>query len=73
MAVIRSSQSEAMSQAEGSRAVQKETHLAWDALIELYGDEDILKNRIEQAKNSESDKKIIELADKYKNGWRPEI
>lgn len=63
-----------MSQAIDSRAVRKETRLAWDALIELYGDEDILKNRIDQAKDSASvdDKEIIELADKYKNGWRPE-
>lgn len=74
LAVIKSSQSEAMSQSIDSRAVRKETRLAWDALIELYGDEDILKNRIDQAKDSESvdDKEIIELADKYKNGWRPE-
>lgn len=74
LAVIKSSQSEAMSQAIDSRAVRKETRLAWDALIELYGDEDILKNSIDQAKDSASvdDKEIIELADKYKNGWRPE-
>jgi len=40
----------------------------------LYGDEEILRNRIDQAKDSTSvdDKEIIELAEKYKNGWRPE-
>lgn len=74
LVVLKSSQSEAMSQSIDSRAVRKEIRLAWDALIELYGDEDILKNRIEQAKDSASidDKEIIELANKYKNGWRPE-
>ena len=73
LAVLKSSQSEAMSQSIDSRAVKKETRLAWDALIELYGDEETLKNRIEQAKDSSSanNKEIIELADKYKNGWRP--
>lgn len=74
LVVLKSSQSEAMSQSIDSRAVRKETRLAWDALIELYGAEETLKNRIEQAKNSSSAdvKEIIELADKYKNGWRPE-
>ncbi len=74
LALLKSSQSEAMSQTIDSRTVRKETRLAWDALIELYGDEGILKNRIDQAKDSASldDKEIIELADKYKNGWRPE-
>lgn len=73
LAVIKSSQSEAMNRAIDSRAVRKETHLAWDALIELYGDEDVLKNRIDQVKDSVfvDDKDIIELAEKYKNGWRP--
>lgn len=74
LVVLKSSQSEVMSQSIDSRAVRKETRLAWDALIELYGDEETLKNRIEQAKNSTSvdGKEIFELADKYKNGWRPE-
>lgn len=74
LVVLKSSQSEAMSQSIDSRAVRKESRLAWDALIELYGDEEILKKRINQAKDSASadDKEIIELADKYKNGWRPE-
>ncbi|MGE5631861.1 MAG: P-loop NTPase fold protein [Caulobacteraceae bacterium] len=74
LAVLKSSQREVMSQSIDSRAVRKETYLAWDALIELYGDEDILKNRINQAKDISTvdDKEIIELADKYKNGWRPE-
>lgn len=74
LAVIKSSQSEATSQAIDSRAVTKETRLAWDALIELYGNEDILKKLIEQVKDSAFgvDKGLIELADKYINGWRPE-
>lgn len=72
LAVIKSSQSEAMSQPINSRAVRKETRLAWDALIELFGNEDILKNRIVQAKELGTTDGIIELADKYRNGWRPE-
>lgn len=74
LAVIKSSQIKTMSQTIDSRAIRKETGLAWDALIELYGDEDTLKNRIEKIKESvfTDDKEIIELANKYKNGWRPE-
>lgn len=75
LAVLKSSQNKAMSQSFDSRAVTKETFLAWDALIELYGGEDVLKNRIEQAKESAQgeDEGLIELADKYKNGWRPKF
>ena len=75
LAVLKSSQSEVMSQSVDSRAIRKETRLAWASLIELYGNEDNLKNRIEQAKDSvpANDKELIELADKYKNGWNPEI
>lgn len=74
LAVLKSSQSEAMSQSFDSRLIKKETRLAWASLIELYGNEDVLKNRIEHAKNyiSANDKELIELADKYINGWKPE-
>jgi len=74
LAVLKSSQSEVLSQSMDSRFVQKGTRLAWDSLIELYGNEDLLIKRIDQAKDlaSADNKEIIELAEKYKNGWRPE-
>lgn len=74
LAILKSSQSEVMSQSVDSRFVNKETRLAWTALIELYGNEDILINRIEKAKDfaSANNSELIELADRYKNGWHPE-
>jgi hypothetical protein len=56
-----------MSEEIDSRAVPKETRLEWNVLIELFCDEDILKNSIEQVKDSASvnDYEIIDLADNY--------
>ena len=62
--------------------------LFWDALIELYGAEDILKTRVNSLKKQFKDEDfkqwlegqelsvadaeaLIELAEKYRGGWRP--
>ena len=73
LAVLRSARSEALSQAMGSRAVRRSPHLAWDVLIELYGDEATLRERIESLKATrpEGADELLELADKYLAGWRP--
>ena len=57
----------------GSRAVRHKPRLAWDALIEAFGDEAILRQRIEDLKASKSSDvgDLLELADKYLSGWRP--
>jgi len=57
----------------GSRAVQRSARRAWKEPIELYGDEDVLRERIEQLKAvapGGSDE-LLQLADKYISGWRP--
>ena len=61
--------------------------LDWDVLVGLYGTEDILKARVDSLKKQFEDLKpwlegqktsvpeteaIIELAEKYREGWRPE-
>ena len=73
LAIIKSAKSEAMSQSVDSRVVKKEVRLAWNALVELYGNEDKLKQQIEQAMSLASDdnNELLELADKYAKGWRP--
>jgi hypothetical protein len=42
-------------------------------LIELYGDEALLRRRVEELKASEPEgaDEIFQLAEKYLTGWRP--
>ena len=57
----------------GGRTVRRSPRLAWDALVELYGDEGTLRAQIEKLKASKTqgDDELLKLADKYLNGWRP--
>lgn len=72
-AVLKSARSEVRSQSMGGRAVHRKPRLMWDALIELYGDEVVLRQRIETLKASQLDNigDLLDLADKYLSGWRP--
>lgn len=72
LALLRAAYDEIRSQAEGSRVVQRTPRLVWDTLIELYGDEATLKERIECLKIAKLDgaDELLELADKYLGGWR---
>lgn len=72
-ALLKSARSEVRSQSMGSRAVRLKPRLAWDILTELYGDEDILRDRIEALKATPPNEieDLFDLADKYLSGWRP--
>ncbi len=72
-AVLRSALTEVRSQAMGSRTVRRSPRLAWDVLVELYGGEDILRERIEELKasNPQGVGEHLDLAEKYLSGWRP--
>ncbi|OEU70593.1 MAG: NTPase KAP [Desulfovibrio sp. S3730MH75] len=72
-ALLKSARSEVRSQSMGSRAVRLKPRLAWDILTELYGDEDILRDRIEALKATppQEIEDLFDLADKYLSGWRP--
>ena len=74
LSLLESARSDVRSQAVESRAVHMQPRLAWDSLVEVYGGEHILRRRIEDLKVSRlSDTDaIIELAEKYLGGWRPE-
>jgi hypothetical protein len=73
LAILRSARSEVRSQAMGSRAVRRSARLAWDALIELYGDEPTLRQRIDRLKLAAlpDAEELIGLAERYLGGWRP--
>jgi len=72
-ALLRSARSEVRSQSMGSRAVRRSPRFAWDALVELHGDEAKLRQRIEALKASPPDQigDLLQLAEKYLGGWRP--
>jgi hypothetical protein len=73
LALLRSARSEVRSQGMGSRAVRHSARLAWDALVEVYGSDDILRERIKELKDTrpEGVDELLALADKYLGGWRP--
>ena len=73
LALLWSARTEAIIQSSGSRAVRRSYGLAWDALVEVFGDEDVIRTRVDQinvgAKLAPNDP--IELARRYLGGWRP--
>lgn len=72
LALLKSARSEGRSQTIGSRAVRRSARLAWDGLIELYGNENALRERIEKLKATQPEgvDELLRLADKYLSGWR---
>jgi hypothetical protein len=74
LALLRAARSEVRSQTVGNRAVRRSPRLAWDALIEIHGDEATLKKRIEALKATEPKDvdDLLDLAGKYLGGWRPD-
>jgi predicted KAP-like P-loop ATPase len=73
LALLRSARSDVRSQAMGSRAVRRSPRLSWGVLEELCGGDEALKRRLEglRAVISEDDAELIELAERYVDGWRP--
>jgi len=73
LALLAKARTDVRQQTMGNRAVRRQPRLAWDALIELYGEEATLGKRIEDAKAAcpEESADLIQLAEKYLSGWRP--
>ena len=74
-AILKSAQSEMTSQSIGNRFVKRTLRLDWDGLVGLYGSEEILRDRIDVLRESRpmEIEELLELANKYLNGWRPNI
>ena len=73
LALLRSARGEMLSQSVSSRVVSRTPQFAWEALVELYGDESALRQRIESLKATRPGgvDELFKLADKYLSGWRP--
>lgn len=73
LALLKSAVTEIRSHSSASHTLRRSPRLAWDALIELYGDERILCERIETLKISKfsGHDELLRLAERYVGGWRP--
>lgn len=73
LALLRSARTEERSHSMESRAVRRIPILAWDTLINIYGDEATLKARVEILKEThpEDADELLALVEKYIGGWRP--
>lgn len=73
LTMLASARSEQQSQTLGSYAVRRTPVFAWSALVDLYGSEEALRERIKELKASEVEipPELEELIDKYLSGWRP--
>ena len=70
LALLRSAHFESM-HTKGDH-VELERHLLWDELVSIFGDENILINRVNQVRDIFSDDApLLELTKKYASGWRP--
>jgi hypothetical protein len=56
----------------GSRAERRSARLAWDQLVQIYGTEEILRERIKELRGSAlaNDESLLDLVDKCARGWR---
>jgi hypothetical protein len=66
----------ARSQTVGSRSVRKSARLSWEALVDVFGSEGALRdavNRTRGFEDSEELASLIELADRYLDGWTPDF
>jgi hypothetical protein len=73
LAILCGAKGESLRQTVGTRAVKRCPQLAWDSLINLYGDEATLRLRVESlmATHPHGVDEVLELAGKYLDGWRP--
>jgi len=74
LALLKGARQEVKSQTLGNRAVSRSARLEWDVLVDLYGSEDVLKQRIAELKSTppQGVDDLLALAEKYASGWRPE-
>ncbi len=73
LALLKGARQEVKSQTLGTRAVQRSARLEWDVLVQLYGTEDVLKQRMQELKSTapQGVDDLLALADRYAVGWRP--
>lgn len=73
LALLRSARSDATSQTYGTRVVKRFPRLAWEAVIKVYGDASLIKQRLSALMlvKPEGEDDLLALAQKYSSGWKP--
>jgi len=73
LGLLKGAKQDVKTQTMGNRAVRLSPRLEWDVLVKIYGDEETLKQRLDELKATAPDgvDELIALADKYAGGWRP--
>lgn len=73
LAMLQSAKGEVRSATAGNRAISRSPRLAWDVLADIYGDEEQLKARVEELRDSNprGTDDLLDLALRYASGWRP--
>ncbi|OII23898.1 P-loop NTPase fold protein [Frigoribacterium sp. MCBA15_019] len=69
--LLTSARSIARSQSMGAYTVREQPHLWWDGLIRILGDEQSLRAAIATLREADGETPLLDLADKYLEGWRP--
>lgn len=74
LALLQAARTNVVSQPFGSRAIRRSPRLAWEILVEVFGNEESLKQRIDDLKaiQPEGAEEVLALADRYLGGWRPQ-
>jgi KAP family P-loop domain len=74
LSLLRAAKGEVPAQSMDSRTVRSFARLSWDALVSLYGGEATLRDRVDllKATNPPGETELLDLVDKYLDGWRPE-
>ena len=72
-AMLEASQHEVRTTSVGGGEVWFTPHLHWDTLVEVYGDEVVLSERLAELRTQHPEglTNLLELADRYASGWRP--
>ena len=73
LAVLTSAGGDVVIQQLGNRGERRSSRLAWDQLVQIYGTEELLKERIKELRGSSLpvDQSLLDLVDRYASGWRP--
>lgn len=71
-ALVKSGRSVARAQSFDSSTVREEERLAWDGLVRILGGDHKLAVAIEALRAHDGESTLVQLADRYKSGWRPE-
>lgn len=73
LAVLRTGRSDTRSQTAGNRSVRLLPRLAWGTMVDVYGSESVLEERIQAliATNPQGEDELLDIARRYLDGWRP--